>query len=1409
MEDILIISFDIVGEKINSHKTSAKIQKLKQNLSKEVVWVMKDDSFVNLIYFLSIENEFNNSFISLKDINLNNPLNMRKSFINNSLAFNPNKNGFVKVNTINKPEINNDNNNNESQKGRITKKIIKRKTDNSDVINGGIVNTENEKKLIKIKNNEITKENCTLIENKNSNNQNNLKHINYNLNNNNTNSNKKPFLTNSDQKDHKLLIDKQLLKQKENSNQKNYLAQKNLNNQNSKNSKNLNGKNKNINIKKNENVNVKNFNLKENKKNNNNVSNINNLNINLNEALYNSASPKKKPLQQNNSINKVDLSQISLINPSMLEGTAASSLLNNSDCVSISTNKNDKLNITLNTIDNNIQDTKYKILSNNNYIKDIDNIYSKDYISRLDSKEYEYDTFCQAIIKTGLSENKISLSKFSENFPAPCGHELCSKLPALEPNVLNFYQNLNKANIIDIKQAATSHLIFPLGIKLCIEQNYYNEELNTEPLINTIYNVKGDIYYIASLTYYRKITIKNYNKVFNINPIDVYNKFKKEEKEQKINKKLNSNINIDINNNINNNDEKDKNANKINNINNIPIITNMSVISQNNIDKNNSAKKKEENDKNNNSEENKEDLLKIGPNDIIYIPESLSLVSRFPYFNQLSKCLKIIINMRRQRVNGDNNHQISKNISLFINHLINQVPIGDNKLNLFFYTPISIDPIALYNPFLYNFGNFTCDNIFTILNIDNIITIFLLVLLEQKIIFVDRNHLILSAISFFFINLIYPLTWVNTYQPLLSLSTIRYVQSITPFIMGGNENLILYAFHKKYIIYNENYDNIDKSNIVFVSLSNNLISCDCYNLINNKKGQNRKQILKYLGMPDLPKSIEKKLYNHLGEIEKMDNLKAMNEKIKTFFCRIMVFILDDYKDHFLYSLEKPIFNRENYLMCKKDDKKMFYKELLGTQLFTQFIFCENEFYKNKKLCGKKLKTKKTTYGILHDGIYKDNTFFMKNKNKNEDLKIMIKKRRKEKIKKSFQSAKKIVKNIGQMFTGTTENKKNGKKERSVKKNITTNISIIKNNKKGGNKINNVLLMPYFIEVPNIKLTDMEKYDYIQNKLNAIITLDYQLNQINNYRNKYIFDFNQKFDLKLIKDDNTRYFIGLLEEEENENYLNLLNVSSMDNNSKLKKSTNSNRNSKKINGTKNQNDEEEKKFIQSKEKINTWFINIYLTSNKKKLSNNLEINDDIRNERNRKFFSKLISQNYRTLFDIRENNQNFLNNTSFMELLLKIQMILKLMTYNEFETCKLITLSCFKYFTILEEHKHTRFYLYNKYNDLYNPCSLWLDNIFWKTWFDEDISFVEKKLNLSDENDYNLDLNKSDDEDNQLYEYNEENDNCSIEYKLLMKIYNVMNSLQLGEEFIKKVIFNDLALNYLTEDEINLFKDEYE
>ena len=349
-----------------------------------------------------------------------------------------------------------------------------------------------------------------------------------------------------------------------------------------------------------------------------------------------------------------------------------------------------------------------------------------------------------------------------------------------------------------------------------------------------------------------------------------------------------------------------------------------------------------------------------------------------------------------------------------------------------------------------------------------------------------------------------------------------------------------------------------------------------------------------------------------------------------------------------------------------------------------------------------------------------------------------------------------------------------------------------------------MLMPYFIDEPNYLLLDSEKYDYIQNKLNSLMTIDNQLNQINNYKNKYIFDFNQKFDLKLITDDKTRYFIGTLNKYDIEIEKNIGPKQKLN-------SQNNNKLSHQLNGKNklNQNlENKDKEESSNKDKIISWYKNICLSSNKKKISYDINILEELKIEKNRKFFTKLISQNYKTLFDIKENNQNFLSNEGFIELLQKIKFILSKITYDEYKTGKILTLVCFKFYTYMEENKNTKFYLYNKYVELFTPCELWLNHIFWKTWYDEDISYVEREFNLNNDNDYNSEISRSIDEENELLEYNEENNNLSIEYRLLAKILKVMNDLKLEESFINKIIFNDLAMNYLNENELNNFKEQY-
>lgn len=133
---------------------------------------MKDDSFINLSYFLSVENTYNealnlfdNKFKAepkFKDRIKDNDSDMTKTYNN----------------TPTKIGINNEIKNMENIKGKITKKIIQRKTD-SKIINGGIDNNLLNYSLNSyIENNETKKiPNFNLNKNNNKNFQKNIMNI--------------------------------------------------------------------------------------------------------------------------------------------------------------------------------------------------------------------------------------------------------------------------------------------------------------------------------------------------------------------------------------------------------------------------------------------------------------------------------------------------------------------------------------------------------------------------------------------------------------------------------------------------------------------------------------------------------------------------------------------------------------------------------------------------------------------------------------------------------------------------------------------------------------------------------------------------------------------------------------------------------------------------------------------------------------------------------------------------------------------------------------------------------------------------------------------------------------------------------------------------------------------------------
>ena len=420
-----------------------------------------------------------------------------------------------------------------------------------------------------------------------------------------------------------------------------------------------------------------------------------------------------------------------------------------------------------------------------------------------------YDTFCIGVFISGLSPpiKTTSIIENSENFMAPCGHLQCSIYPSLQPDLLHTYLNKNAKNFKYLSHLV-ANMCFPLGVKPCFgcrfEENNKIDNLPNpqQTFFNIIKNEKNEIYYIATLQYFIKMSNADYLMKYKFNPITYF---------------------LDKGGGTSNN--KDKNFKN-----------NMKMIS-------NSLN-----------------------NDNVFIPESISLISKYPFFISMDKCLRCMISLQSEDMNN------------LINHLVNEVPSPKKNYQIKFFIPKIRDPIILnyeYNKFLSSKNDnnnllstsqinvkFLLDKI----SVENIIMIFQLILLEQKILFLENNYQILSEISFIFLELIYPLIWINPFLPVLSIKTVQFLQSPVPYIMGLDEYLLKYASESNSIY-------LGTEMIIFNIMTNQFISSK------TRKRIHKKDIFHEFKLPTIPDKIGDYIYKELKYLKKIiEKIEKYKEK---------------------------------------------------------------------------------------------------------------------------------------------------------------------------------------------------------------------------------------------------------------------------------------------------------------------------------------------------------------------------------------------------------------------------------------------------------------------------------------------------------------------------------------------------
>ena len=539
------------------------------------------------------------------------------------------------------------------------------------------------------------------------------------------------------------------------------------------------------------------------------------------------------------------------------------------------TNKNNDQPTLLNnktpSTNNNSSINSYEIIESNSI--DSEKINIKDIKNENIAKN-----FCVGIFIAGLHKKTSNLIENSNGFPACCNHSECAILQSMTAEILDKY--LIKNQKIEIN-SFLANMCFPLGIKNCYKCIFTENGIENTPssyklFMNVISNENSDKFFTVTLQYYRKISVADFNKFYNVDPLKEYMKKNNEIGEKLSNKEISKNFEI---------------------------------------------------------------LGNFLLNKHLLIPESVILISKYPYFKQMEICLKNIVSVPKEST------------TKIISFLLNEIQLSFNpKTNLIFFLPRSTNPILLPSPQIISskrtknqiiITEIEVSKLFKYFSIEKIIEIFFLILLEQKILFVNNDYKILSEISYLFINIIYPLKWNNIYIPILSLNTIQYLQSFIPFIMGIDEFLLDFAANKK------NFINLNKNKDI------NIIP---FNL--NPKTKIKYKINKTVAFPQ---RIYNFINNGLKDIKKiLTNVNNFDEKnilnkLQNVFIKTMVMFFGDYKKFVFYSeiYKIPLFNKEGFCDLFKEDNykethmSKFVNEIVNSQNFMQFLIDEKDnFYDN-------------------------------------------------------------------------------------------------------------------------------------------------------------------------------------------------------------------------------------------------------------------------------------------------------------------------------------------------------------------------------------------------------------------------------------------------------------------------------
>ena len=306
--------------------------------------------------------------------------------------------------------------------------------------------------------------------------------------------------------------------------------------------------------------------------------------------------------------------------------------------------------------------------------------------------------------------------------------------------------------------------------------------------------------------------------------------------------------------------------------------------------------------------------------EIISAPFAFSLISKYSSSKAFEPILKNLFFLYKTKLYNTDDFDNE------LIHIIYEIPAPSQNSSYVLFLPYFKTEIVstllkgkLINDYYYQLKDF----LFGKLSIENIIEIFVLIILERKIIFISEKNSTLISITESFLSLIYPLKWTNTYIPILTEDSTAYIQSFIPFLMGTS-----------YEIYQKFSDDKTLESEIFI------VDIDKDKIISKNKNSPPFQVQEYF-------PAFKTVYDKLSQWKNMESIE-----IRYVFLLMMVDLIGTYQSYTSIVGDTNLFSQTCFISSKPKQYEEFYSELTSTQQFNQFIqFCsEKEYDEFNNLC---------------------------------------------------------------------------------------------------------------------------------------------------------------------------------------------------------------------------------------------------------------------------------------------------------------------------------------------------------------------------------------------------------------------------------------------------------------------------